>query len=122
MTDQIASRPTNAWMQISKSEKKKSCPPPPQILATPLLLILWHYIIWKQSKRPVSGHIYSIMKKCRSHYHYLLHLLLYLLQFTFIEKKMKKEKIKIAAYLDGRKVGHFLITIQKSFKLIINQS
>ena len=23
-------------------------------------------------------------------------------------------------YLDGRKVGHFLITIQKSFKLIIN--
>ena len=24
--------------------------------------------------------------------------------------------------VDGRKVGHFLITIQKSFKLIINQS
>ena len=24
-------------------------------------------------------------------------------------------------YLDGQKVGHFLITIQKSFKLIINQ-
>ena len=24
--------------------------------------------------------------------------------------------------LDGRKVGHFLIAIQKSFKLIINQS
>ena len=34
-----------------------------------------HYygtIIWKQSNRPVSGHIHSIMKKCRSHYHYLL--------------------------------------------------
>ena len=29
--------------------------------------LLWHYI-WKQSKMPVSGHIYSIMKKCRSHY------------------------------------------------------
>ena len=28
--------------------------------------LLWHYI-WKQSNRPVSGHIYSIMKKCLSH-------------------------------------------------------
>ena len=26
-----------------------------------------------------------------------------------------------ALLLDGQKVGHFLITIQKSFKLIINQ-
>ena len=27
----------------------------------------------------------------------------------------------LGAHLDGQKVGHFLITIQKSFKLIINQ-
>ena len=29
---------------------------------------------------------------------------------------------KLSGSIDGRKVGHFLITIQKSFKLIINQS
>ena len=28
----------------------------------------------------------------------------------------------VTNYLDGRKVGHFLIAIQKFFKLIINQS
>ena len=33
--------------------------------------LLWHYIR-NQNERPVSGHIYSIMKKCRSHYHYLI--------------------------------------------------
>ena len=33
--------------------------------------LLWRYI-WKRSERPVAGHIHSIMKKCRSHYHYLL--------------------------------------------------
>ena len=37
--------------------------------------------MWKQSERPVSGHIYSIMTKCHSHYHYLL-------------RSLKKKKIK----------------------------
>ena len=29
--------------------------------------------------------------------------------------------VKPILFLDGQKVGHFLITIQKSFKLIFNQ-
>ena len=33
---------------------------------------------------------------------------------------MSKDK-KVDEIIDGRKVGHFLITRQKSFKLIINQ-
>ena len=37
-------------------------------------------------------------------------------------KKSNKDKIeKVQRRVDGQKVGHFLITIQKSFKLIINQ-
>ena len=38
----------------------------------------------EQSERPVSGHIYSIMKKCRSYYHYLLR--------PLIKKKKRKNK------------------------------
>ena len=39
------------------------------------------------------------------------------LQEIVIDHKKMNTKEKV----DGRKVGHFLITIQKSFKLIINQ-
>ena len=54
--------------------------------------LLWHFI-WKQSERPVTGHIYSIMKKCRSHYHYLLRSL----------KKKEKEKNKDCNFKKGIK-------------------
>ena len=54
--------------------------------------LLWHFI-WKQSEKPVSGHIYSIMKKCRSPYHYFLRLL----------KKERKKKNKDCNFKKGIK-------------------
>ena len=38
------------------------------------------------------------------------------------QNEMSKARRLFGNRIDGRKVGHFLITIQKSFKLIINYS
>ena len=63
--------------------------------------LLWHYI-WKQNNRPVSGHIYNIMKKCRSHYHYLLRSL----------KKKKKKKVKMAISKNVLKNNNYWKTLK----------
>ena len=52
-----------------------------------------------------------------------LHTLMRVIRIFFIPRTYNescKLTLFFRVYLDGRKVGHFLITIQKSFKLIIN--
>ena len=72
--------------------------------------LLWHFI-WKQSERPVSAHIYSIMKKCRSHYHYLLRSLRAVRRNTF------NTTISVDGHIGGKHIAnHF----KQRFKTLFN--
>ena len=63
--------------------------------------LLLHYI-WEHSNRPVSGHIYIIIKKCLSYYHYLLRSL----------KKKKKKKIKMVISKNVLKNNNYWKTLR----------
>ena len=89
---------------------------------------MWSYLrrvpMWQQSGTLLFGSCHGIVRFLvdESQIRIWRHFLEVLPEMTliFFFKKNKSSLRKMRFNIDGRKVGHFLITIQKPFKLIIN--